>query len=115
MNERTAELVLRAVELVPRGRVVSYGDLADLVGTGPRHVGMILRERGDGLAWWRVCNAYGDPPKHKRDEVLQIWRSEGIEIKPNGLGCRIHDFRVDLVRLAAEWERATLDIRTRED
>ena len=35
------ERVLRAVELVPAGRVVSYGDLAALVGTGPRGMGAV--------------------------------------------------------------------------
>jgi methylated-DNA-protein-cysteine methyltransferase related protein len=39
VDERLDELVLRAVELVPPGRVVSYGDLGHVVGTGPRRVG----------------------------------------------------------------------------
>ena len=34
VDEVMVERVLRAVELVPAGRVVSYGDLAALVGTG---------------------------------------------------------------------------------
>ena len=41
MDDVLVERVLRAVELVPRGRVVSYGDLAALVGTGPRQVAVV--------------------------------------------------------------------------
>ncbi len=46
MDERLDELVLRAVELVPRGRVVSYGDLGHVVGIGPRRVGSVMSRYG---------------------------------------------------------------------
>ena len=105
------ESVLRAVEQVPRGRVVSYGDLAGLVGTTARHVGAILRLRGADVTWWRVTNAAGDPPRHLREEVRVLWTEEGIALKPNGLGCRYGEHRVDLVALADAWERATADLR----
>ena len=105
------ELVLRAVEQVPRGRVVSYGDLAGLVGTSARHVGAIMRHRGSDVSWWRVTNAYGDPPRHLREEVRALWTEEGISFKPNGLGCRYAEHRVDLVALADAWERSTADLR----
>ena len=45
------ERVLRAVEQVPRGRVVSYGDVASLVGIGPRQVGSIMKAYGGNVAW----------------------------------------------------------------
>ncbi len=106
-----AELVLRAVEAVPRGRVVSYGDLADLVGTGSRHVGAILRERGHGVTWWRVTNHAGELPPHLHDEARARWAEEGITWKANGRGCRIAEHRADLGRLADDWERATADLR----
>lgn len=106
-----AELVLRAVELVPRGRVASYGDLAGLVGTGPRHVGLIMARRGSGLPWWRITNASGDLPAHLREEAAPHWAEEGIVWKPNGLGCRIAHFHCDLVALADAWEAATTDLR----
>lgn len=111
VDERMAELVLRAVEQVPPGRVVSYGDLAELVGTSPRHVGTIMRTHGAGVGWWRVTNHAGDPPRHLRDEVRVRWADEGISWKPNGLGCRYADFRCDLAALAVAWERATADLR----
>lgn len=110
MDEVLVERVLRAVELLPRGRVVSYGDLAALVGTGPRHVGAILREFGDGVAWWRVTNSYGDPPVHKRDQAFQFWAQEGLPIKANGRGCRITEHRADLSELATRHAAAIADL-----
>jgi methylated-DNA-protein-cysteine methyltransferase-like protein len=100
------ERVLRAVEQVPAGRVVSYGDLAGLVGTGPRHVGAIMRDRGSGVTWWRVTNAAGDLPRHLRERARAPWAEEGIAWKPNGRGCRIAEHRCDLVALADRWEAA---------
>ena len=35
---------------------------------------------------------------------------EGIEVKPNALGCRIRDHRADLEALAAAWEAAVADL-----
>ncbi|PVG81330.1 cysteine methyltransferase [Nocardioides gansuensis] len=107
MDDLVAELVLRAAEQVPRGRVASYGDVAGLVGTGPRHVGAIMSRLGSDVPWWRITNSYGDLPAHLRDEARPRWADEGITWKPNGLGCRIADFRCDLVQLADDWERAT--------
>lgn len=110
MDDVLVEKVLRAVELVPRGRVISYGDIAALVGTGPRHVGAILREYGSGVAWWRVVNAAGDPPKHKRDSAFVHWAEEDLPVKPNGLGCRIVEYRADLSELAARHAAVTQNL-----
>ena len=79
MDDVLVERVLRAVELVPRGRVVSYGDLAALVGTGPRQVGSIMRVYGSNVTWWRVTNASGDLPSHLRQAAFIEWAVEGIE------------------------------------
>lgn len=102
---------MRAVEQIPRGRVVSYGDLAGLVGCGPRQVGAVMSAYGSGVTWWRVTNASGDLPAHLVEEARARWADEGITWKPNGIGCRIRAHRADLVRLADDWERATADLR----
>lgn len=104
------ERVLRAVEQVPRGRVVSYGDLGALVGVGPRQVGSILKAYGDNVTWWRVTNAAGDLPPPLRERAFERWAEEGILVKPNGLGCRIAEHRADLRTLAAAYERAVADL-----
>lgn len=106
MDELVVERVLVAVEQIPRGRVASYGDLAELVGVGPRLVGRVMSLYGGNVTWWRVTSSYGDLPEHLRDEARAHWAAEGIAWKPNGLGCRIREHRVDLAQLARDYERA---------
>ena len=110
MDERLDELVLRAVELVPWGRVVSYGDLGHVVGTGPRRVGSVMSRYGSGVAWWRVTNAAGDFPPDLLHEAVPHWLEEGIALKPSGRGCRIAEHRADLVELERRWRRAVVDL-----
>ena len=110
VDDVVVERVLRAVEQVPRGRVVSYGDLGALVGIGPRQVGTILRLYGSNVTWWRVCSSYGDLPAPLMDEVRERWAAEGILLKPNGRGCRIAEYRADLARLDTDYQRATADL-----
>ncbi|MDO5635553.1 MAG: MGMT family protein [Micrococcus sp.] len=110
MDEVLVERVLRAVEQVPPGRVVSYGDLGALVGTGPRHVGQIMRAWGGNVAWWRVTSRDGDVGGDLLARARPHWDAEGIEVKPNGLGCRFTAYRVDLEQLARDYARATRDL-----
>lgn len=110
MDEVLVERVLRAVEQVPAGRVVSYGDLAALVGTGPRHVGRIMRHWGGTVPWWRVTSVSGDLAGDLPGRARPHWEAEGIEVKPSGLGCRFTAYRADLERLAADYARATADL-----
>lgn len=102
-DQALIEGVLLAVECVPAGRVVSYGDLGELCGTSARRVGSILRDHGGGVPWWRVTNSYGDHPLLAR--ARPYWEAEGIAVKPNGLGCRISAYRADLMHLADDWEQ----------
>jgi alkylated DNA nucleotide flippase Atl1 len=110
VDDVVVERVLRAVEQVPRGRVVSYGDLAALVGIGPRQVGTIMRLYGSNVTWWRVTSSSGDLPPRLIDEVRERWAREGILLKPNGRGCRIAEHRADLARLHRDYGRATADL-----
>lgn len=104
------ERVLRAVEQVPRGRVVSYGDLASLVGIGPRQVGSIMKAYGGNVTWWRVTNSDGDLPEPLLDRARETWAEEGILVKKNGRGCRIADYRADLDALGAAYESVVADL-----
>lgn len=110
MDDVMVERVLRAVELVPAGRVVTYGDIADLVGIGPRLVGRVMGTWGSGVPWWRVVNAAGDLPDFHLARAHEEWVLEGIAIKPSGKGCRIGRHRADLPALAAAWEQAVADL-----
>jgi methylated-DNA-protein-cysteine methyltransferase-like protein len=110
VDDLVVERVLRAVEQVPPGRVVSYGDIAALVGVGPRQVGSVMRAYGGNVTWWRVVSAYGDLPRPLLDAARELWAAEGIRVKPNGRGCRIADHRADLDSVASRYERATADL-----
>ena len=95
-DDRLVERVLRAVELVPPGRVVSYGDVADLIGIGPRQVGRILSQWGSSVPWWRVTNAAGEFPEALLTQAWPHWQDEGITLKPNRRGCSLRAHRADL-------------------
>lgn len=110
MDEVLVERVLRAVEQVPPGRVVSYGDLAALVGTGPRQVGRIMRHWGGNVAWWRVTSRDGTLSGELLDRARPHWTAEGIQVRPDGRGCRFTAYRADLGRLAADHSRVTADL-----
>ena len=109
-DERLAEQVLRAVELVPPGTVVSYGDIAAIVGIGPRHVGNVLSEWGSDVPWWRVTNSRGELPAPLLAQARSHWNAEGVQLMPNGLACRIRGHRPDLGELADRWARSAADI-----
>lgn len=101
----TADLraqVYEVVRLVPRGRVVSYGDIAGMFGINPRQVGRFLAtsEPSEELPWWRVTNASGVLPKHLLDEARACWLEEGIALSAGRRGCCINSSRADLGDLA---------------
>jgi alkylated DNA nucleotide flippase Atl1 len=80
-----AAAVLDAVDLVPPGRVVTYGDVAALVGCGPRQVGRVMALWGGAVAWWRVLRADGSPPPGHESEALRHYRAEGTPLRTGGV------------------------------
>ncbi|PFG66367.1 alkylated DNA nucleotide flippase Atl1 [Propionibacteriaceae bacterium ES.041] len=108
--ELTIERVLTAVELIPPGRVVSYGDLAELVGTSARRVGRVMATHGAGVPWWRVTNAAGAYPPELLERAFPHWAEEGILLAPSGRGCRIATYRADLPALAEAYAAAVADL-----
>jgi alkylated DNA nucleotide flippase Atl1 len=79
------EAVLRVIESIPPGRVLAYGDIADLLGVGgPRQVGAVLTRHGSAVPWWRVPHADGSPPDCNQVTARRHWRAEGTPVKPNG-------------------------------
>ena len=87
--EEYAEAVLSCVEEVPRGRVTTYGAIAEHVGArlgggGPRQVGSVLSVHGGPVPWWRVVRADGSPPPSHQGEARQAYREEGTPLRPSG-------------------------------
>ena len=89
--------ILAIVRTVPRGKVVSYGQIATYLGSprAARQVGWAMRslEGAPDFPWWRVLNNQGlitiKGTQHA-SKVLQkeLLESEGVEIGP--------DFRLDM-------------------
>lgn len=102
--ELTIERVLTCVELVPPGRVVSYGDIAAIVQTSARRVGSVMSTHGSAVAWWRVVNASGTLPAALLQDARRHWLGEGIA--GTATGCVIQRHRADLDALAASYARA---------
>ncbi|MDO4784126.1 MAG: MGMT family protein [Propionibacteriaceae bacterium] len=100
----TIERVLCAVECVPAGRVVSYGDVADLVGTSARRVGAIMGSVGAEVPWWRVTNAAGRLPIHLLAEASRHWQREGTPV--HGGRCLMALARVDPQLWASDYAKA---------
>jgi alkylated DNA nucleotide flippase Atl1 len=91
-----ASAVLDVVELIPSGKVMTYGDVAEYVGRGgPRQVGTVMARWGGAVPWWRVLRADGSPPPGHEERALRKYRAERTPLRPGGT-------RVDL-RLA-RWD-----------
>ena len=89
-----AEAVLDAVRLIPRGRVMSYGDVAEYLGRGgPRAVGAALARYGGGVPWHRVVTSDGRPNPSSPDEAAALLRRERVPFRGE---------RVDM--RAARWD-----------
>lgn len=103
-RERLVENVLLAVTLVPVGRVVSYGDIAELVGSHPRRVGWIMAHRAHDVAWWRVTDVRGR--LGPLAEARPHWEQEGIVLAADRSGCLFAARHADLPAWADAFERA---------
>jgi alkylated DNA nucleotide flippase Atl1 len=78
-----ARRVLALVDEVPRGTVVTYGDVARMLGTrSPRSVGRVLSRWGDEVSWWRVVRADGTPPPGHVAAALKRLVGERVPMAP---------------------------------
>ena len=84
------ERVYRLVRSIPRGRVMTYGQLAEILGDGytPRTVGFVMHGSSDKTPWHRVINAQGACstgrlvlPADKQQRMLE---AEGVEFNDRG-------------------------------
>jgi len=89
-----ARTVLDVVALIPAGRVMTYGDVAEYLGTGSgRTVGTVLRRYGSEVPWWRVVQASGRPAEPLVQDALARLSREG---------CAVHGERIVLA--AVRWD-----------
>jgi alkylated DNA nucleotide flippase Atl1 len=73
--------VLDLVDSIPPGRVLSYGEVAAMLGSrASRRVGAVLRESGGEHPWWRVLRAGGHPPRGHEKEARRRYLAEGTPL-----------------------------------
>jgi Predicted methylated DNA-protein cysteine methyltransferase len=76
-----AEAVLTVVSDIPPGRVMTYGDVAAVLGSrGARVVGQVMAKYGSNVPWWRVIRASGQPPICHEGMALEHYRAEGTPL-----------------------------------
>jgi alkylated DNA nucleotide flippase Atl1 len=77
-----AERVLEVAELIPPGRVMTYGDVAEWLGEGgPRQVGRVMALYGGAVPWWRVVRADGRLLPGHEHRALGHYRAEGTPLR----------------------------------
>jgi alkylated DNA nucleotide flippase Atl1 len=82
-----AARVLDVVDSIKPGTVMSYGDVAEFLGSGgPRQVGRVLALWGGGVPWWRVVRADGALlPGHER-AALAKYEAENTPLRKSAGG-----------------------------
>ncbi|MFJ6669543.1 MGMT family protein [Actinosynnema sp. NPDC091369] len=102
MDEELHEMVREVVRRIPRGRVATYGDVADIArAPSPRLVGQVLNQDGHDLPWHRVLRANGTCAPHIADEQLQLLREEGVVADDGKVDLRTYRWE-DAVKEKAE-------------
>lgn len=82
-GEGFVEAVLAVVGDIPPGRVMTYGDVAAMLGSrGARAVGQVMARYGGSVPWWRVIRAGGRPPAGKGDVARPHYEAEGVPLRP---------------------------------
>ena len=88
--------IYRIVMQIPKGRVLSYGDIGRMVGTGPRQVAAAMRNCPVGLPWHRVVGAGGTirtPGEYgwaQRERLI----AEGVRFRGAGFAYEIYRWKI---------------------
>ncbi|MER6344155.1 MGMT family protein [Streptomyces sp. NPDC001595] len=103
-----AERVLDVTEMIPPGRVMTYGDVAEwLEDGGPRQVGRAMALYGGAVPWWRVVRADGQLLPGHEQEALARYREEGTPLREASRAAEGHLPRIDMRR--ARWDGGERD------
>jgi methylated-DNA-protein-cysteine methyltransferase-like protein len=83
--------VLDLVRQIPEGRVMTYGQIASVLGSrlSPRAVGWVMHRCPDDVPWQRVVNASGGCSTDRLPDVPQglqraMLEAEGVVFRENG-------------------------------
>lgn len=106
-----AERVLDVAELIPAGRVMTYGDIAEWLGDGgPRQVGRVMALYGGAVPWWRVVRADGALLPGHELRALNHYREENTPLREAPRNADGHVPRLDMRR--ARWDGVAAGRRT---
>ena len=113
MTSARYQRIYAVVRRIPRGRVATYGQVAELAGLEghARQVGYALHAlpSGSGLPWHRVINARGEISARSGSDWEELQRllleAEGIEFDLCG--------RVDLRRF--RWRKKNFEFRMKNE
>lgn len=89
-DSRYRERVYKIVRRIPSGRVMTYGQIAEILGDGytARTVGFVMHASGDQTPWHRVINARGACSTGKvvlpEDKQQRLLESEGVVFDERG-------------------------------
>ncbi|MFF3262774.1 MGMT family protein [Streptomyces sp. NPDC002932] len=98
-----AERVLDVAELIPPGRVMTYGDIAEWLGDGgPRQVGRAMALYGSAVPWWRVVRSDGTLLPGHELRALNHYRAESTPLREAPASADGHVPRLDMRR--ARWD-----------
>ena len=96
-NPKYRERVYALVRRIPPGRVMTYGQIAELLGEGytPRTVGFVMHASPDGTPWHRVLNAQGACSTGRvvlpQDKQQRLLEQEGVVFDKNAR-CDLQQF-----------------------
>ncbi|MGH3264264.1 MAG: MGMT family protein [Trebonia sp.] len=84
-----ARRVLDVVDAIPPGKVMAYGDIAELLGEGgPRQVGRVMSLWGGEVPWHRVVRADGTPAACHDGKALRLLRKDKTPMRGSRVDMR---------------------------
>lgn len=97
-DKQYRKLVFDLVKKIPRGKVMTYGQIATVLGEGytPRTVGFVMHGSEDDVPWQRVINSQGKCSTSKLSIPINLQQTmlvqEGVEFSPKGK-CDLNKFQ----------------------
>ena len=86
----TARSILDAIERIPAGKVMSYGDVAEFAGvSSARGVRRVMSRYGHEVPWHRVLHADGTAAPPVADRQLALLRAEGVPMRGGRVDMRL--------------------------
>ena len=85
------DAVLDIVAVIPPGRVMTYGDVAAVLGSrAARAVGNVMSLYGSDVPWWRVIRASGLPAAGHEERALTYFEAEGTPLVTTRDGYKVN-------------------------